>query len=349
MSGGVDSSVAAFLLKEQGYDVVGVTMQLWPKELCGSHGAKSCCSLRAIEDAKYVAAKLDITHYVVNLQKEFARDVIDYFCAEYSKGRTPNPCIVCNRKIKFGKLLERARVLGADYLATGHYARIGRDAKSGRFSIRAAADKSKDQSYFLFDLGQRQLRRLLFPLGDRTKSEAREIARSAGFSKINDKPESQDVCFITGGNYRDFVKNRIKGIKPGSVVDTCGKFMGMHKGIPFYTIGQREGLGIAAGRPIYVVRLDPRKNEVVVGDAAEVKGKELTANNVRWMGKTGLERPVYAQARIRYNHKKADCIIIPLSARKVRAVFDEPQNAITPGQAFVFYGGEKILGGGWIE
>jgi len=349
MSGGVDSSVAAFLLKEQGCEVIGLTMQLWPKELCGTHGARSCCSLRAIEDAKHAAAKIGIPHYVVNFQKEFERDVIRYFCSEYSRGRTPNPCVVCNSKVKFGKLLERAKILGADHLATGHYARIGRGAGPGRYFIKEALDKTKDQSYFLFDLGQRQLRRLLFPLGELTKSEVREIAGSAGLARINDKPESQDICFITGGDYRDFIRKRIKGIKPGRVIDTRGRYMGMHKGIAFYTIGQREGLGIAAGKPIYVVRLDPRRNEITVGDAAEVKGKELTAKDVRWMGKSGLERPAYAQAKIRYNHGKSACRVMQLSARRVKAVFDEPQHAITPGQAFVFYGGEKILGGGWIE
>ncbi|MFA5334265.1 MAG: tRNA 2-thiouridine(34) synthase MnmA [Candidatus Omnitrophota bacterium] len=336
MSGGVDSSVAAFLLKEQGCEVIGLTMRLSPGSRC-------------VKDAKKIAAKLGIRHYTVDLQEEFRRDVIGYFCSEYSKGRTPNPCVVCNRKVKFGKLLEKAKALGADYLATGHYAKVSRDKKSGRFFIKEASDKSKDQSYFLFDLGQRQLRRLLFPLGGLTKSEVREIAGSAGFKGINDKPESQDICFIPGGGYRDFIRKRIKGIRPGRVVDTGGRYMGMHKGIAFYTTGQREGLGIAAGKPVYVVRLDPRRNEITVGDAAEVKGKELTAKDIRWMGKAGLEGAVYAQAKIRYNHRKSACRVMPLSARRVKAVFDEPQHAITPGQAFVFYGGEKILGGGWIE
>lgn len=337
MSGGVDSSVAAFLLREQGFEVIGLTMRLWAD------------NRRAVADAKRVAAKLGIPHHVIDLRREFERDVIKYFCSEYMKGRTPNPCVVCNRKIKFGKLLEKAKALGADYLATGHYARIGRDAVSGRHSIKEAADKSKDQSYFLFDLSQRQLSHTLFPLGGLTKSEVREIAKTAGFAKINEKPESQDICFIKGKGYRKFISGRVKGIKPGKVVDTRGKYLGMHKGTAFYTIGQREGLGIAAGKPVYVVKLDARRNEIVMGDAAEVKGKQLTANNVRWMCKAGLSRPVRAQAKIRYNHRKSACRVMPLSARRVKVVFDEPQHAITPGQALVIYDGEKILGGGWIE
>lgn len=337
MSGGVDSSVAAFLLREQGFEVIGLTMRLWAD------------NLRSVADAKRVAAKLGIPHHVIDLRREFERDVIKYFCSEYIKGRTPNPCVVCNRKIKFGKLLEKTKAFGADYLATGHYARIGRDAASGRYFIKEAADKSKDQSYFLFDLGQGRLRRMLFPLGGLTKSEAKEIAKAAGFAKINEKPESQDICFVTGRDYGKFLRGRIKGIKPGRVVDTAGQYLGMHKGIAFYTIGQREGLGIAAGKPVYVVKLDARRNEIVMGDAAEVKGKQLTANNVRWMCKAGLSRPVRAQAKIRYNHRKSACRVMLLSARRVKVVFDEPQHAITPGQALVIYDGEKILGGGWIE
>jgi len=334
MSGGVDSSVAAFLLKEQGFDVIGLTMRL---------------SSAPSGDAERVARRLGIPHRVVDYRREFERDVIKYFCSEYKKGRTPNPCVVCNRKIKFGKLLESAKALDADFLATGHYARIGRDEAFGRYFIREAADKSKDQSYFLFDLDQRQLKSMLFPLGDIEKAEVKKIAKAAGLKAVHDKPESQDICFIRGKGYREFISGRIKGIRPGKVVDTRGKYMGMHKGIAFYTIGQREGLGIAAGKPIYVVKLDPRRNEVTVGDAGEVKGRELTANNVRWMCKDGLSKPVRAQAKIRYNRRKLACRITPLSARRVKAVFDEPQHAITPGQALVVYDGEKVLGGGWIE
>lgn len=358
MSGGVDSSVAALLLKQRGYDVIGITMRLWPKELCGSHGAKSCCSLESIEDARAVANQLGIPYYVLNVEDNFSRDVIDYFCDEYSKGRTPNPCIACNQKIKFGTLLLKAKSLGADYVATGHYASVDYDSKNGRYFIKEGKDKTKDQSYVLFNLSQEQLRNTLLPLGEYTKSEVRQIARSNDL-KVSEKPESQEICFVLDGDYRDFIKDKsrpfmegrdkISGISPGKIVDVEAKVLGEHKGVAFYTVGQRKGLGIAAGRPLYVIQIDAEKNSIMVGDEEDVKGKELFASSVSLMASKGMDGCVRAQAKIRYNHKRADCQVILLPEDKIKVIFDEPQHAITPGQAVVFYEDEKVLGGGWID
>lgn len=358
MSGGVDSAVAALLLKEQGYNVIGITLRLWPKELCGFHGERSCCSLESIEDARAVANNLDIPHYVLNVEEDFKCDVIDYFCSEYSRGRTPNPCIVCNQRIKFGTLLAKAKSLGADYVATGHYALLENDATYDRYFIREGKDKTKDQSYVLFNLSQEQLKSALFPLGHHTKSEVREIARSNNL-RVCEKQESQEICFVLDGDYRDFIKQRLGDITPGRIVDVDGRDLGKHKGVAFYTVGQRKGLGIAAGRPLYVIQIDAEKNSIVVGVEADVRKKELVASEVSWMSvdsmsfamRSGSERngPLRVKAKIRYNHEKAECEIWSISDGAVKVIFDEPQYAITPGQAVVFYDGDKVLGGGWIR
>ena len=358
MSGGVDSSVAASLLKDKGYEVIGVTMRLWPEELCGLHGQRSCCSLESIEDARAVANRLGIPYYVLNVKDEFKREVIDYFCSEYSRGRTPNPCIVCNNKIKFSTLLEKAKDLGADYVATGHYASLDYDAVSGRYFIKEGKDKTKDQSYVLFNLTQGQLKYMLLPLGELTKKEVRELARAKDL-RISEKPESQEICFVLNGDYRDFIKDRLRDIAPGKIIDTEGRNLGEHRGIAFYTVGQRKGLGIAAGRPLYIIQIDAEKNSILVGEEEDVRKKELIASEISWMAVdsmkgamrngSGRNGPLRARAKIRYNHKKADCQIIPVSDGEVEVIFDEPQHAITPGQAVVFYEGEKILGGGWIR
>lgn len=350
MSGGVDSSCAAFLLKKAHYEVIGVTIRLWnvcPGEPARKNSEKSCCSLASIEDARAVCSQLGIPHYVLDLERDFKDKVIDYFCGEYLKGRTPNPCIMCNQKIKFGSLLGKARGLGADFIATGHYAKLGYDSMQKRYFVREAKDERKDQSYFLFNLTQPQLRHSLFPLGGLTKNEVRRMARKNRL-KVFDRRESQDICFIEG-DYRDFLRKRIRNFKPGKIIDKNGGVLGEHKGIAFYTVGQREGLGIAAGRPVYVMKIDAKRNEIVLGDAEAVKDKELVASDVSWMAIAAVKKAVRAKAKIRYSHKKATCKITPLSANRVRVIFDEPQHAITPGQAVVFYDGGKILGGGWIR
>lgn len=348
MSGGVDSSVAASLLKKQGYDVIGITMRLWPEELCGLHGERSCCSLESTEDARVVANQLGIPYYVLNVEENFKREVIDYFCSEYSKGRTPNPCIVCNQKIKFGTLLAKARSLGGECVATGHYAFVDYDSKSGRYFIKEGKDKAKDQSYVLFNLSQEQLQNALFPLGKYTKAQVREIARSNNL-KVSEKLESQEICFVLNGDYRDFIKERIRNITPGKIIDKEGRDLGEHKGAPFYTVGQRKGLGIAAGRPLYVLQIDAEKNSIIVGDEEDVKRRELSASDVSWMAIRGINAGIRAKAKIRYSHKKADCEISPIKDGEIKVIFDEPQHAITPGQAVVFYDGEVVLGGGWIK
>jgi len=349
MSGGVDSSLAAALLKKEGYDVIGITFRMWPKEECGTSFNRSCCSLEAITRARAVAEELKIPYYVVDLSEDFRREVIDYFCSQYLKGMTPNPCIVCNEKIKFGKLLEKANQLGASFIATGHYARVGADKKKGRFLLKEGWDKSKDQSYFLFSLKQEQLSAAVFPLGGLTKEKVRVIAKKFKL-KTYDAASSQDICFVQGLEYAEYIKKKAGvEIKKGEIVDRNGKVLGEHKGIPFYTLGQRRGLGIAYTEPLYVIAIDREKNRLVVGAKKDVLRKTLIAGGLNWVAIDGIREPLRVKAKIRYNYKKAKATVTKAGENAVRVDFDEPQASPTPGQAVVFYDKDVVLGGGWIS
>lgn len=349
MSGGVDSSVAAALLLEQGYEVIGVTMQLWSADLpYGEAAEDSCCSLAAVEDARAVANKLGIAYYVLNFHESFREKVIDYFVDEYLRGRTPNPCVVCNQELKFNKLLDKVKALEGDYVATGHYARVEFDPTSNRWLLRKGIDATKDQSYVLYGMTQDQLAACLFPLGGYTKAEIRKQARRFGLP-VASKQESQEICFIPDQNYRRFIEEyRPDSTKPGKIVDQDGNVLGEHTGITNFTIGQRKGLGIAAGVPLFVNAINPDRNEVVVGPAEAVFTKKLLAAELNWIAMDRLDQEITVEAKIRYSAQPASARLIP-SADLVEVVFDEPQRAVTPGQAVVFYRGDLVLGGGIIE
>lgn len=350
LSGGVDSSVAAALLQEAGYEVIGITMQLQPEEAQNVPGG--CCSLETVEDARQVAEKLKIPFYVVNFAEVFQKEVIDYFTAEYLKGRTPNPCIACNRQIKFAQLLERAIALEADYLATGHYVKVAYNEERERYLLYQAEDKHKDQSYVLYNLTQAQLARTLFPLGQFTKLQIRKKAAELGL-KVANKPESQEICFIPDDNYKRFLRERVvpemPGLKPGNFVNIKGEIIGKHKGISFYTVGQRKGLGLALGYPVFVVALNPEKNTVVIGREEEVFQKELRAKENNFIAIPRLTEPIKVQAKIRYGAQPAEAVISEESDGRVKVIFADTQRAITPGQAVVYYQDDLVLGGGTID
>ncbi len=348
MSGGVDSSVAAYLLKEQGYEVTGVTMRLWQEDAEREASGQECCSLGAVEDARRVCAKLDIPFYVMNFADDFKRSVVDYFVEEYIKGRTPNPCIACNRYVKWESLLRRAMEIGADCIATGHYARIVK-RDNGRFAVAASKTARKDQTYALYSLTQEQLSRTRMPVGEYTKDEIRALAEKIGLT-VAAKPDSQEICFIPDHDHGAFIE-RIAGEKaPGSgnFVTADGEILGRHKGITHYTIGQRKGLNLAMGYPVFVSQIRPDTNEVVIGGPNDVFAKEFIAQNVQYMGVPGIEPGSRFPVKIRYGHKGAAAALYPQGEGLVRFVFDEPQRAITPGQAAVFYDGECVAGGGVI-
>lgn len=348
MSGGVDSSVAAFLLKEQGYDVIGVTMQIWQDEdpaYVEENGG--CCGLSAVEDARKVARALEIPYYVMNFKKEFQKNVVDYFISEYLAGRTPNPCIACNRYVKWESLLARSMEIGADYIATGHYARVER-RENGRFAIRNSVTAKKDQTYALYNLTQFQLSHTLMPVGDYTKEEIREIA-GRNHLPVASKPDSQDICFVPDGDYAGFITAAAPDKVPGqgNFVSEDGQILGTHRGIIHYTVGQRKGLGLSLGHPVFVSGLRPDTNEVVIS-YSDVYKTELDCHQINFMGMEDLKAPRRMWAKVRYAHKGEWCTAHQTKDDRIHVDFERPVRAITPGQAVVFYEGEYVMGGGTI-
>jgi tRNA-specific 2-thiouridylase len=349
MSGGVDSSIAAVSLVEQGFEVIGITMNVWEEPDCADDFNRRCRSMADIEDARRICSRLNIPHHVSDVRAVFRTCVVEPFCAEYISGKTPNPCIICNAEIKFGLMLRRGRALGANSIATGHYARIERDEATGQMLLLKGRDTTKDQSYFLHRLTQSQLKHIMFPLGNLTKEQVRRRARKLKLP-LAEKSESQEICFVRDGDYRRLLEQTMpEKIRGGSIVDKEGKKLGTHTGIAHYTIGQRRGLGIAHERPLYVIGFDIGKNTVIVGTSDQLRADELIAENVNWISGEKVREPLRARARIRYKHTESPATISPLDRDTVHVRFDKPQRAITPGQSVVFYDGDIVLGGGIIR
>lgn len=348
MSGGVDSSVAAYLMRENGYECMGVTMKLFANEDVGVSREHSCCSLDDVEDARSVAFSLGMPYYVFNFSDRFKEDVIDGFIDAYENGRTPNPCIDCNRFLKFEKLFHRAKELSYDYVVTGHYAQIEFNEENGRFLLKKAVDDTKDQSYVLYSLTQEQLAHVQFPLGGMHKTQAREIAEAQGFINAR-KHDSQDICFVQTGKYSDFIEQFTgKAYPEGDFVSVDGEVLGRHKGIIRYTVGQRKGLGIAFQKPMYVVKVDPASNQVVLGSNEDLFGRELTAKDINLISVERITEPMRVKAKVRYRHQEQWATVDQPDADTLHVVFDEPQRAITSGQAVVLYDGDVVVGGGTI-
>lgn len=347
MSGGVDSSSAAALLIDQGYDVIGVTLKVWPQD-CVSRAEDKCCGPQAVMDARSVCHNLGIPYYLIDESDEFQNQVIQYFADEYKAGRTPNPCVMCNDRLKFGTLINRADKLGAYYIATGHYSRVEEDPETGRMQLLKGKDPRKDQSYFLFSLKQDQLRRSMMPLGDMVKAETRDVARTCGL-KTADKEESQEICFVPDNDYGGFLqKAGLVDKHKGQIVDKYGKCLGEHDGIEFFTIGQRKGLGLTSPKPLYVLELDAPSNRVVVGDKEDLERREFVVQRTNWIPWDNAPQKIRANIKVRYNHNGSLGTLYPQENGDTKVVLDEPHPAITPGQACVFYDKDQVLGGGWI-
>ncbi len=348
MSGGVDSSVAAALMKERGYDVVGISLQLWNYSSETDERFGTCCSLDDMADARRVAEKVGIPFYILNMEKEFQKEVVDYFVSEYLQARTPIPCTLCNQKLKFDELIQKAETFGYRRIATGHYASIVKD-DSGRYTVKRGKDRSRDQSYFLFNLSQDQLSRLDFPLGDVEKKDVRRLAHELGLT-VAEKPESHEICFIPDNNYSKFIAKRVDSdfFKEGDIVDSSGNVLGKHQGYPSFTVGQRKGLNLGGLKePLFVTKIDPEKNQITAGPRNELKRPQFHTGKTNWY--LPQTEPFQADVQIRYRHNAVPATVTPLADARALIEFDEPEMAIAPGQSAVFYRDDCIIGGGWIE